>query len=499
MNFIRNQTFQVNKIIFFFFKDDAKFYDLYIDDVEIILVDKNLKPHLKYFYAMNLYRDYAIITLDDDIGYAKDTFKSLYKAYLENPNVISGRRGHLMTYKNNGELRGYFEWKFQQKLINATTFNLTLTNVGGSIFPPDILNINEDFLPIINETITCDDLTLKHLANLKGIPHKWVFNTRLMGMKKIINPNTTSTLFEINHYYNDICINKLNIIINKNFLKNLCVTYRDIPTGKTIYLFDIHNQRIVNKIFYFDLFAYSYCPIDNRIKFTIYFDNYTSKCSINETKMVYSMKNCSIASCYMKEFLDNKVDLNSYYFPIVKNKENIIIKIYNYRKYQPYIFNDFICEKENNCTLNIISYEDFKFSEIPLIINKKQYLCNVIKNNMFLDNKFPKFLQLKCNGLKNLFKPYKYFISGIPNNVYIKDRINDNLIIPNQFVVSGIILDNDNITNQLISNGNLVENPKKDSYSFSINIIYPKLTLECVLKANSKFVQSVDTKKANTK
>ena len=90
------------------------------------------------------------------------------------------------------------------------------------------------------------------------------------------NPKTTyisyGTLFEINHYYNDICINKLNIIINKNFLKNLCVTYRDIPTGKTIYLFDIHNQRIVNKIFYFDLFAYSYCPIDNRIKFvgTVY-------------------------------------------------------------------------------------------------------------------------------------------------------------------------------------------------------------------------------------
>jgi hypothetical protein len=95
---------------------------------------------------MTLYRDYAIITIDDDIGYAKDTFESLFNAYIDNPNIISGRRTHLMTFKRNGELRGYFEWKFQQKLINETNFNLILTNCGGSIFPPDILNINESSL-----------------------------------------------------------------------------------------------------------------------------------------------------------------------------------------------------------------------------------------------------------------------------------------------------------------------------------------------------------------
>ena len=42
--------------------------------------------------------------------------------------------------------------------------------LGGSIFPPDGLNINDELLPIINKTITCNDLTLKYLANIKGIP-----------------------------------------------------------------------------------------------------------------------------------------------------------------------------------------------------------------------------------------------------------------------------------------------------------------------------------------
>ena len=174
--------------------------------MKIILTERNLKPHLKYFYAMKFFKDHAIITLDDDIGYSNDTFESLFNSYVENPNVISGRRSHLMTYQNNGELKGYFKWKFEQKIIKETKFDLTLTNVGGSIFPPDILNINDDFLQIINETITCDDLTLKYFANIKGIPPKWIVNKNLMGISRKLPKNNSTALFKINHINNDICI-----------------------------------------------------------------------------------------------------------------------------------------------------------------------------------------------------------------------------------------------------------------------------------------------------
>ena len=110
MHFIRNQTFHINKVIFFIYKDDLKYYKLDIKDVEIISTEKNLKPHLKYYYAMSMFRDYAIITLDDDTGYSKDTFGTLFNAYIEDPNVICGRRSHLMTFKNNGELKPYLKW-----------------------------------------------------------------------------------------------------------------------------------------------------------------------------------------------------------------------------------------------------------------------------------------------------------------------------------------------------------------------------------------------------
>ena len=491
MSFIKNQTFHINKIIFFIYKEDMKYFNLSLENAEIISTDKDLKPHLKYFYAMNLYREYAIITLDDDIGYAKDTFKSLYKAYLDNPNIISGRRSHLMTYKNNGELKGYFDWYFQQKIINDTDFNLILTNVGGSIFPPDILNINEKFLPIIYETITCDDLTLKYFANLKGIPPKWIFNTRLMGIKKSLLSNDSKTLFQINHIYNDICINKLNIIINKFFFQNLCVPYRDIPTGSSIFLFDIHNRRKLNNLLYFELFAYSYCPIDYKINFTIYFGNYTSHCFINENKtMLTDFKNTSIAYCVMEVFHNKQENIDDYYFPSVISNNNIIIKIYNYRKYLTIIFKDFICLEVNNCILYVILLEEIYLDKIPVIINDKNYLCYINKNQKIFHQKFPILKELNCTSLKSLFNQKKVYISGIPDFIHFNNKNINNYTIPNIFIISELLFEKENLTKQIIINGKLFDNPKKDTYKFFIRLIYPKHILKCTLMANSKFVQS---------
>ena len=495
MRFIRKQSFHINNIIFFVYEEDIKYFDLHINDINIILVNENLRPHLKYYYAMTLYRDYAIITIDDDLGYASDTFESLFNAYIDNPNIICGRRTHLMTFKSNGELRGYFEWIFAQKFINESNFNLVLTNNGGSIFPPDILNINEDFKPIINETITCDDLTLKYYANLKGIPHKWVVNKNLMGIKKIIKDRKIPTLYKINHINNDICINKLDMMINKFFLKNLCVPYRNIPTGNTIYLFDIHNLNFMNNIFYFELYAYSFCPIDIKIDFTIYFDNYTSICSINKNIVQHTDKyenkqNKNIATCYIKNFAYKIDNLDDCLFPRISTKENIIMKIYNYRKYLTIIFKDFICKDSNTCILFAILYENIYIDFIPIIINSIQYLCKVNRTENISHLKFPKLEDFECRTGNFLDYRSKDYVSGIPKRVNIKKIFNNNYSIPNQFIISEIIFEKVNMTKQIIINGKLIDNPKNDSFYFHLNVIKPNMKLNCVLKSNSKFVQS---------
>ena len=248
ISFIKNQRFRIDKIFFFLYQKDIKYLNQNNFNVNIISSKENLRPHLKYFYAMKLFRDFAIITLDDDIGYTKDTFESLFNEYIDNPNVISGRRTHLMSYDNNGELKSYFEWKFEQKIRTKPEFDILLTNVGGSIYPPDILNINDEFLPIIKETITCDDLTLKYFENIKGIPIKWIYNKNMMGAKRRLPKTKSIPLFKINSINNDICINKLNLLINKTKLTNLCVGYRNISTGNIIYLFDFYNKTKIKNI-----------------------------------------------------------------------------------------------------------------------------------------------------------------------------------------------------------------------------------------------------------
>ena len=79
MTFIRNQNYKINKINFFFYEGLKQYFNLNLSDVKIHFVGDNLKSHMKYFYAMKLYGDHAIITLDDDLGYANNTFESLFK------------------------------------------------------------------------------------------------------------------------------------------------------------------------------------------------------------------------------------------------------------------------------------------------------------------------------------------------------------------------------------------------------------------------------------
>ena len=99
-----------------------------------------------------------------------------------------------------------------------------------------------------------------------------------MGVSRRLPKSKSSALFFINMNVNDICINKLNIIINNTSLNHLCVSYKNITTGNSIYLYDIHNKNSSWNKMSFDINAYSYCPIDNNLNFSIFFNNITAQC-----------------------------------------------------------------------------------------------------------------------------------------------------------------------------------------------------------------------------
>ena len=90
------------------------------------------------------------------------------------------------------------------------------------------------------------------------------------------------------------------------------------------------NYNIFIWYIYFNINAYSYCPINPKLKLNIFFDKFISFCSLNDSKFYINDKKFhkAIIFCFMNEININLDDYN----PIVKSEGNEIIKIYNYKK-----------------------------------------------------------------------------------------------------------------------------------------------------------------------
>jgi hypothetical protein len=403
------------------------------------------------------YPDYAIVTIDDDTIYCKNMIKSLYNSYIDHPNIVLGRRGHLMRYKKNGELNNYNSWIFEYKKIMEADYDVFLTGVGGILYPPDILNINEYYLNLIKETLLGDDITLKYLEVNKGIEVKWVSNKHLKGLEIMTN-SQDKPLFAINNIINnDIYIKNFNIDIKNLILENLCVNYKNISTGLTIYLFNINNIIKENDSTIFNIDAYSFCPIDNRIKFIINFDNNITNqanCYFNsnhslvkDTHRIFKTQKLLRAICFLNRKIAN---FNSYYFPKAFSKNNSNIKIYNYFKYIPFIFKQFFYLKRiNKYILKTFFYKSFdKGYSITIRMNDTKFICILHKNVIYSKNEQPIFENFICNILINSNNIPALDINELNINLTKFNCFDD--AIPNQFIIYKIFKEFINETNFII-------------------------------------------------
>lgn len=182
-------------------------------NIEVIEYPENLKCHLKYFCAMKKYRQYPIITIDDDVIYTPDLISSLYTAYASNPKCVCARRVHLITYTNRGTIKKYDDWVGECRTVTTPSFDLFATGVGGVLYPPDILKISDENLDGIRNCICADDIYLKYLEDLYNVPVLWVKNGKVHGKRKIVE-NQKNALSK------DNVLKKRNDEYIKIFLKN---------------------------------------------------------------------------------------------------------------------------------------------------------------------------------------------------------------------------------------------------------------------------------------
>ena len=191
--FLFNSLLKYNKtnfkVVLTLYKDDIQYItkDLQslIDNnlIELIVAEENLKSHLKYFYVMQKYKNLPIITIDDDIIYPVKMFEYMLEEHRKNPNVVLCRSCQQFTYTNN-EINNTKQWLWNP--INDIAHINHAEGYAGILYPPNCLNISNDLIPEIYDTIMSDDIYLSILEirnrvkvyYLPKMRHEFVLSTK---------------------------------------------------------------------------------------------------------------------------------------------------------------------------------------------------------------------------------------------------------------------------------------------------------------------------------
>lgn len=228
---VLNQTLKPDKIILWLAKSEFIDTDLpkYLTDLvknKKIIIEWNddLKPHKKYFYAFKKYSDDIIITFDDDLIYENDIIECLIDSYIKYPYAVSAMRTHIMK-RNEDKFDEYNNFKREQnKIINKPSMQLLATNGAGTLFPPNILNLDYLDEKLISKLcLLSDDLFLKILQVISDVP---VIQPRKFDKLNFIPETQEDSLWKINKLPqgNDKTMENLRKWSDENFYKGFLIS-----------------------------------------------------------------------------------------------------------------------------------------------------------------------------------------------------------------------------------------------------------------------------------
>ena len=121
----------------------------------------NLRPHNKYYYALQEFPDDIVITVDDDIVYPDDVISKLIQGHRNYPNSIVCLRAHTIGMYADGSYKSYFDWFSEKHIVQEETHSILATGVGGVLYPPQTMPKETFNREKIMPVVTHDDLWLK--------------------------------------------------------------------------------------------------------------------------------------------------------------------------------------------------------------------------------------------------------------------------------------------------------------------------------------------------
>lgn len=135
--------------------------------LEIRFCADDLKPHKKYYYAIQEYSDYYIITADDDILYSEDHIEQLWRGHEKYPHTIICHWSHRIEFDGQGKFIPYNDWIDNGE--EAPSFATLAVGCNGILYPPRSLPKETfDKNKIMEIALDTDDLWLKCMEILSG-------------------------------------------------------------------------------------------------------------------------------------------------------------------------------------------------------------------------------------------------------------------------------------------------------------------------------------------
>ncbi len=176
---------------------------------EICWVEENLRSHKKYYHAFQKYKDYIIITVDDDICYSSTMVEELLNSYVQFPNAISARNVRIML-RHADRIADYELWDGNSEgYKKSERMDLCAIGWGGVLYPPHIYRDRWfDTEAIESLSPDQDDLWLKYNEILDGIP---VVYTGQESQDVVMMEAQECALHKLNMCgkQNDICVSEL--------------------------------------------------------------------------------------------------------------------------------------------------------------------------------------------------------------------------------------------------------------------------------------------------
>lgn len=176
--------------------------------LEIRYCPYDLKPHKKYFFAMQEFPEEVVITVDDDTIYPRELVETLVESWRRFPDCVSAIRAHKINLTREGEIKPYADWDWECRKRNRPSMRYVATGCCGVLYPPHAIPREGFDIDAIRETsLNNDDLWLKFMEVRTGTKVVICGKKALLDCVELEEAQHTSLREDnVTHGANDRCI-----------------------------------------------------------------------------------------------------------------------------------------------------------------------------------------------------------------------------------------------------------------------------------------------------